>query len=182
MFQEEHSKPLGFPFRSPIGKHDDKGKEARDLFCGYERLEEVRGTLIEEFPPCVKVIDELVKKGVKKPSVPELVLLTNFLRRCFNYSPEEIHETLRTMLNYDREKTEAAQLKYRPLIWFCEQVKQLIPNICPHSSKPSFCKNSLPLSEDKREDIIRISQARSRSSPFYYFIRKASKIPAKERD
>ncbi len=142
----------------------------------YERLEEVRGTRIKELPPCIKAIDDCVKKGIEAPSESELVLFANFLRRCFNYSPEDVQEALKTMRGYDRELTEASLRKYPPLIWFCGEVKRSIPHICPYSSKPSFCEDSFPLPEDGREDIIRVGLAKSRSSPFYCFIRRASKI------
>ena len=138
----------------------------------YERLEEVRGNYIEEFPSCLKVIQDCAKKGTRRLKEMELLLLVNFLRRCFNYCPEEIHETLKNMIGYNREKTEAALNKYLPLILFCEPIKKSIPNICPHSTKKTFCKDSYPLSEDRIEDIIRIDLAKSKNSPFYYFIRK----------
>jgi len=139
----------------------------------YWSLEKVRGMQISEHPPCINGCLAEIRAG-GRPSDAALILLSNYLRRCLDYGREEIHETLRTMRGYDPRKTNAALAKYVPLIWWCINVKESAPEVCPYAGQEDVCNDARPLPEDEKadRDVDRVEMARARPSPFYYFIRR----------
>jgi len=158
-----------------LNKYNVEVVEPRQLVPAiYWSLEEVRGIQVSEHPPCINRCLAEIRAG-GRPSVAALILLSNYLRRCLNYGREEIHEVLKTMRGYDPKKTDAALAKYVPLVWWCVNVKESAPELCPYTGQKNVCNDARPLPEDEKadQDIDRVKIAKVKPSPFYYFIRRA---------
>ena len=157
------------------GRYGVRVVEPRQLVPAiYWSLERVRGTPVSKHPPCVSRCLAKIESG-GRPSLPGLILLSNYLRRCLNYGRDEIHAVLRSMRGYDPRKTDAALAKYVPLVWWCNRVKEVAGELCPYTGSEGVCEDARPLAEDEEDDqqASRVDIARARPSPFYFFIRKA---------